>query len=299
VRYPLCALLCAGVLLAGCGDLPRPFAGHPGPTAKRLAQPPPARLAVPPPGTALLPDEATTPYAAAVAAALLRREVPAVAGPARPGDWRLALTAELRGNKVVPAFTVDDPAGHPQGTAEGAPVAAAAWSQGSPAVLGQVADAAGPSIAQLLTRIEAARRQSDPNSLLNRPPRLLVQAVTGAPGDGNTQLTRQMRRILPELGEVVQETPTDVDYTVAGEVRTAAGGAGQMRVEIQWQVSDSAGREIGRVVQLNDVPAGTLDGLWGDVALVVAQEAASGVHDVIAKQNEGPAATARPVAAKP
>ena len=38
-------------------------------------------------------------------------------------------------------------------------------------------------------------------------------------------------------------------------------------------------------MQLNEVPRGTLDGLWGDVAVVVAQEAAGAVHEVIVKNN--------------
>jgi hypothetical protein len=42
------------------------------------------------------------------------------------------------------------------------------------------------------------------------------------------------------------------------------------------------GEDLGRVLQLNEVPAGSLNGLWGDVALVVAEEAAGGVRDVIA-----------------
>ena len=63
-----------------------------------------------------------------------------------------------------------------------------------------------PDIATLLTRIEAARQQSDPNSLVNRPARVLVKEVTGAPGDGNRQLSRQIRQELPKLGEVVQDT---------------------------------------------------------------------------------------------
>ena len=37
-------------------------------------------------------------------------------------------------------------------------------------------------------------------------------------------------------------------------------------------------------MQLNEVPPGTLDKFWGDVALVVAQEAAGGVKDVILNQ---------------
>ena len=38
------------------------------------------------------------------------------------------------------------------------------------------------------------------------------------------------------------------------------------------------------MVQLNEVPKGMLDLYWGDVALVVAQEAAGGVRDVIANR---------------
>jgi hypothetical protein len=38
-------------------------------------------------------------------------------------------------------------------------------------------------------------------------------------------------------------------------------------------------------VQLNDVPAGSLNGYWGDVATAVAHEAAGGVRDVILRQS--------------
>src|ERR1700675_4935688 len=66
-------------LLAGCGDLPRPFAGYPGATALRLAQPPPARLAVPVPTNALLGDEVSAAYDKTLVAALQDQDVPAVA----------------------------------------------------------------------------------------------------------------------------------------------------------------------------------------------------------------------------
>ena len=45
------------------------------------------------------------------------------------------------------------------------------------------------------------------------------------------------------------------------------------------------GDERGKVVQLNDIPAGSLDHYWGDVAVVVATEAAGGVNDVILRQS--------------
>jgi hypothetical protein len=59
------------------------------------------------------------------------------------------------------------------------------------------------------------------------------------------------------------------------------------------------GHELGRIVQLNDVAPGSLDRYWGDVALVVAQEAAGGVRDVILNQlgTRGSAKTAKPASA--
>jgi hypothetical protein len=271
-------------LLAGCGTLPRPFAGHPGALAERLAQPPPARLAVPVPPDALLSDAASATYETALVAALQNEEVPAVADIARTGDWRLIATAEVRADKVVPVFTVEDPDGRAQGSVEAAPMDAAQWAEGSRTVLAQAASVGAPAIATLLTRIEATRRQSDPNSLVNRPARVLVLDGSGAPGDGNRQLARNLRQQLPLVGEQVQASAAGADFVVQGEVTTAPGGGGSERIEIQWVVSDAQGREVGRIVQLNDVEPGSLDRYWGDVALVVAQEAAGGVRDVIANQ---------------
>ncbi len=271
-------------LLAGCGSLPQPFAGNPGATARRLAQPPPARLAVPAPTNALLTDAASVAYQKAVVAALQTEEVPAVADIARVGDWRLTATAEVRGDKVVPIFTVEDPDGVAKGSTEAAAMDAAAWAQASPPVLEQVAVASAPAIAALLTRIEASRRMSDPNSLVNRPVRIYVPDVVGAPGDGNRQLARQLRLQMPQTGEIVQDSANGADFTVRGDVKTATGAGGSERIEIRWIISDSQGREAGQIVQLNEVPPGSLDRYWGDAALSVAQQAAGGVRDVIQNQ---------------
>ncbi len=274
--------LAALLALAGCGDLPQPFLGHPGATAERLAQPPPSRLAVLPPEQSLLPDAGANAWAGAVADALRTEEVPATTASTRHGsDWRLVLSAEVRGAEVVPSYAVQNPSGEPQGVSEGAPVSAAAWAGGDPAVLKAAAVQAAPGIASLLSQIEAARRQSDPNSLLNRPARIYFTGVTGAPGDGNSSLPLQMRTKLGAMGLVIQDAANGADFSLAGQVQTASGAKGTMRIELQWIVSDSKGEERGRIVQLNEVPPGTLDRYWGDVAVAVAQEAAGGVRDVV------------------
>ena len=268
--------------LSGCGDLPQPFLGRPGATAERLSQPPPSRLTVPAPTQSLLPDAGANAWAGAVAEALQAEEVPAVAGGSRRrSDWTLALSAEVRGAEVVPSYAVQNPSGEAQGSSEGAPVSMADWAGGDAAVLKAAAAQAAPGIASLLGRIEAARRQSDPNSLLNRPARIYFSGVTGAPGDGGSSLPAQMRAKLTALGLVVQDSAGGADFTLAGEVQTAPGAKGTIRIELQWVVQDSKGAERGRIVQLNEVPPGTLDSYWGDVAVVVANEAAGGVRDVV------------------
>ncbi|MCC6719945.1 MAG: hypothetical protein IT555_18865 [Acetobacteraceae bacterium] len=272
------------LVLAACGALPRPFEGRPGSLAARLVQPPPARLAVAAPAQALLTSDAAAQYAAMVAEAMREEALPAVAEPVKPGDWQLELLAELRGGEVVPGFRVRDPAGAEKGHAEAAPVPAAAWQAAAPETLRRAGRQAAPTVAALLAGIEAARRDADPDSLVNRPVRVHIRPVVGAPGDGNRSLARQMRDEIAKLGMVVQEGEAGADYVVAGAVSVADAGAGQQRVEIRWQVTDGRGAEAGQVAQLNQVPRGTLAGLWADVAMVVAQEAAGGVRDVIRNQ---------------
>ncbi len=283
-------VLAALLALPGCGDLPQPFLGRPGAMASRLSQPPPSRLSIPAPTESLLPDAGANAWAGAIAEALVAEEIPAAASPnGRRGDWSLLLSAEVHGRDVVPTYTVRNPAGVAQGFSEGAPVPAADWASGNPTVLKAAAVQAAPGVASLLQKIEAARQLSDPNSLMNRPSRVYFAGVTGAPGDGNTSLAQQMQTRLTGLGLVVQDTPRGADFALRGEVKTALGAKGAIRIELQWVVAngDEAAAERGRVVQLNEVPPGSLDHYWGDVAVVVATEAASGVRDVILNSGGG------------
>ena len=273
-----------GFLLAGCGDFPQPFRGDPGAEAQRLAAPPPARLAVTTPTDALLSDGAARDFASDLAANLQDNEIPAEAKhqPDR-GDWRLVTRAEDRGERIVPIYAVFDPSGKDEGHIEGSPIPLADWADGSAAMLKAAAVDATPRITDLLRNIEAARMRSDPKSLYNRPAKVFVAPVSGAPGDGNTSLTVQMRRQLATHGELVQDNANGADFTVAGHVNAVPLAGGLLRVEIQWHMTDASGHDLGMVLQLNEVPPDTVRGYWGDVALAVAQEAAGGVHDTLVK----------------
>jgi hypothetical protein len=278
----LALLLCLG--LSACGDLPEPFLGNPGATARRLAQPLTPLLAVPPGTDTLLPDAANQALAKQIATALQASEVPAMVRAPEKSDWRLITRAERSGDFVTPMFSVQDPAGKEQGSAQGEQVPLQAWANADAALMDQVATEAAPRIGAVLTSIRVAHDKADPGSLYNRAAKVQVADVTGAPGDGNVVLTQQMRARLAVLGPVVLTTQAGADFVVQGQVNVVAIPKNQERVEIQWSVRTVSGDERGRVVQLNEIPAGTLSHYWGDVAVVVATQASNGVNDVILRQ---------------
>ena len=57
----------------------------------------------------------------------------------------------------------------------------------------------------------------------------------------------------------------------------AAAGEGKEKVTVNWELFDPSGAQVGHVSQENAVPAGSLDGRWGDTAYAVANAAAGGI----------------------
>lgn len=270
--------------LGACGDLPQPFRGNPGGQSGMLAAPPAYRLAIPTPTQALLPAEQAGAFAEALSAALLANEVPASATDPLPLDWRLTIEATLRDGSVVPRYALIDPDGQPQGQAEGTRIPARDWSVAGPEVMRRAARDAAPRVADLLLRAEAARKGTDPAALMaGGPPRIYVPMVRGAPGDGNQALTARLREALGQQGLVVQELAQGARFAVTGQVAVVPQPQTRtQRVEILWTVSRNDGEDLGRVLQLNEVPQGVLERFWGDVAFAAATEAAGGVRTVVA-----------------
>lgn len=274
-------LLLAPLALAACTPLPQPFRGRPGEVARRLALPPGYRIAVAPAGEAMLTDGDASALARSVAEALVAQEVPAVSGQPFPLDWRLVIAAERDGTSVVPRYALSDADGRPLGMLVGQPVPARDWAEGGEPVFRRTAAEAAPRLAALVARADAQRRTGDERAAGAGPPVLRLIPVRGAPGDGNSSLTARMRDRLAGFGFAVQDQAEGAQFAVSGEVNVAPGQRGQQRIEIVWTISRRDGQDLGRVLQLNEVPAGSLNGLWGDVAFVVAEEASGGIRDVV------------------
>jgi hypothetical protein len=105
----------------------------------------------------------------------------------------------------------------------------------------------------------------------------LVPAVKGAPGDGSTSLTAAIRRALEAKGVALTDQSTPATYRVEGVVTLRASQAGKQPIEIEWIVKDPQGSKLGTVSQKNDIPEGSLDGPWGQIADQAASAAVQGI----------------------
>ena len=126
-----------------------------------------------------------------------------------------------------------------------------------------------------------------------KEPKVFLARVGGAPGDGDTSLAQAARAALVVGGLGAAPRREDARYIVAGSVNVATPALGRQPVRIVWEVSAPDGRPLGRAVQENAVPEGSLNGSWGPMASLVAGAAVAGIADVI-RRSEETAARAQP-----
>lgn len=280
----ICALFLIALVISSCGKLPRPFGRDEGdinPLADNIfldgVSVPPVTGSTRPMGELL---------SSAVARALEKKyEIPAaVSGLDRsrfllaghviynqPGsnaatDISVYWTLTERNKDLVGDFVQD------------IDVTAVEWDYGSPQVIELIGNDASERAATMILgdRLDDANR----DRLLGRKGVYLAD-VTGAPGDGNMALRRAMSVALAGAGVPIAMESEKSAFNVRGSVELGDPENGAQAVRILWEVFDIDGKMLGRADQANAVPAGSLDGRWGQTAAFVAAAALDGILNII------------------
>jgi hypothetical protein len=279
----------AVLLLAACQPLPHPFADDvPKPGSAMLTLRDSASVAISPLKGG--PRATAEKLAPAMAQALQKREIAASDRTASIASYQLDGRVQRMPPSdgkaaVVVLWELRDPSGKLLGErAERVEATAGDWQQGKDDAVARLAAASAEQIAAMLldkAPVEAADEGQT---------RLSIRGVEGAPGDGGEALANAITTLLKRQDlAIVSDPHAKADLLLDADVVVAKPEAGKQHVKIVWHVRRRDGSEIGNVAQENDVPAGLLNGSWGDVAYTVAISAEDGIMALIARGAPPPA----------
>ncbi len=125
--------------------------------------------------------------------------------------------------------------------------------------------------------------QGSPLSTAWANPVILIKTVDGAPGDGNQALMLAIKQALRVRDFMVTEDPRQAVFLIEGRVEIAPPANGRQQAKVVWTISTVSGGQVGRAIQENTIPAGSLNGAWGQVATMVANAAADGVEELFGR----------------
>ena len=251
----LLTILACAVVLATCGDLPRPFQlaekasleileGALGPRAGVFIEPVPG-----------MPEADSARLTGDLVRALRALDVAAGRHASNGASYRIS--AELGAAGVM------------------------RWSLAAPdgEIVFRFDDKGDGDRAVIVALGFAAILNPDTPAAINASPSLAVQPVDGAPGDGRHSLTQAMRRALVQSGFKSAESLESASFIVLGSVYVTDAPDSNLHqsITVDWTVLTPDGARIGTVSQSKFLPRGALDGAWIEVARVVAANGAQGI----------------------
>lgn len=275
--------MAAALAAAACQPLPHPFAADaPRPGSPILTLRDSASVTIAPvQGT---PRATAEKLGAAMASALQQLEIPASDKAASIGSYelvgRIAATPASAGKTtLVAVWDLHEPSGLSLGErTERLEAPMRDWEEGAQDAVTRLAAASAARLAAMLQDEAPTEAEAGGQT------RLLISGVDGAPGDGTDSLPRAITEILRRQDiAIVTDPEAKADLVLRATVVVAKPKAGKQNVKIVWYVRRKDGGEIGTVDQENDVPAGLLDGPWGDVAYMVAVSAQDGIVQLVAR----------------
>jgi hypothetical protein len=275
--------LAAALAVAACQPLPHPFAADaPRPGSPILTLRDSASVTIAPvQGT---PRATAEKLGAAMASALQQLEIPASDKAASIGSYELvgkigATPASAGQTVLVAVWDLREPSGLSLGErTERLEAPMRDWEEGAQDAVTRLAAASAARLAAMLQDEAPAEAETGGKT------RLLISGVDGAPGDGTVSLPRAITEVLRRQDiAIVTDPEAKADLVLRATVVVDKPKAGKQNVKIVWYVRRKDGGEIGTVGQENDVPAGLLDGPWGDVAYMVAVSAQDGIVQLVAR----------------
>jgi hypothetical protein len=271
------------VAAAACQPLPHPFADDaPRPGSPMLTLRDSMSVTIAPIEGS--PRATAEKLGAAMASALQQHEIPASDKTASIASYELIgriTETPVFGNKtaLVAVWELRDPSGKSLGEhTERIEAPVRDWQEGKEDAVALLAAASAVGLAALL--------QDEPPAEAGTggQPRLFIGGVEGAPGDGTQALAKAITAVLKRQDiAIVSDPQAKADLVLNAAVVVAKPKAGKQNVQIVWHVRRKDGGEIGSVGQENDVPAGLLDGAWGDIAYMVAVSAQDGIMQLVAR----------------
>jgi hypothetical protein len=272
-------VLAFAVLATACQPLPHPFADD---------RPPDALLKVRDvAGVSIAPVEgepaaAAATLGAAMAKALLKRDIPASDKTTSLGSYQLygrLVEARQHGKAGLTAYwRLYDAEGRTVGEhsarVEGEP---RDWGSGEAPAIQRLAGLSAEGLAPLL------EEEAPVVAAAGGRTRVAIRQIVGAPGDGATSLAAAVTAVLKKQDLAIVDSGQPADLYVDGEVNVSAVKANAQHVKIVWRVRRADGAEIGTADQENDVPKGLLDGPWGDLAYNVAVAVGDGLMQLVAR----------------
>lgn len=218
-------------------------------------------------------DRALWDKAAPAAVRLLASEVaPKASAVLREGRTTTAASSE-DGPRPAASAGMEIASNQPTAAAPAAPPTVPAYAPSSQT----------PAPAREIAAAPIAPVQGSPLSTAWANPVILVRSVDGAPGDGNQALMLAIKQALRIRDFMVTEDPRQAVFQVEGRVDIAPPANGRQQVKLTWIVTTVSGGQVGRAIQENTIPAGSLNGVWGQVAMMVANAAADGVEELFGR----------------
>ncbi len=150
------------------------------------------------------------------------------------------------------------------------------WEYGDPRIIRAVGNGAAKPLAAMIIDDE-----DEPLPAILLGAGILVDPITGAPGDGNESLHRAIVSALRDADVSITEDKRQASVTLSGQVGLQSMAEGRDQVLIVWQIKTMDGFEIGRATQENTVPVGSLNGTWGEDANRIAAAALAGIERIL------------------